>query len=356
MASLCTLPVVLLFVLAAVLHPLSQVLAVKPIPQLKTDSMILQDSIIQKINANPKAGWKASMNSRFENYTVDQFKHILGVKPMPSNEVIDMPKRTYSKSIKLPKEFDARTAWPQCTTIGKILDQGHCGSCWAFGAVESLSDRFCIHFGINISLSVNDLLACCGFMCGDGCDGGYPLRAWQYFVRNGVVTEECDPYFDDIGCAHPGCEPVYATPKCEKKCKVDNLLWAKSKHFGVSAYTVNSDPKDIMAEVYTNGPVEVDFTVYEDFAHYKSGVYKHLAGGVIGGHAVKLIGWGTSEEGEDYWLLANQWNRSWGEDGYFKIIRGKNECGIEEDAVAGLPSKKNLIMDYVVGDSYAASS
>ena len=42
----------------------------------------------------------------------------------------------------------------------------------------------------NISLSVNDLLACCGFLCGSGCDGGYPISAWRYFVHHGVVTEE----------------------------------------------------------------------------------------------------------------------------------------------------------------------
>jgi hypothetical protein len=42
----------------------------------------------------------------------------------------------------------------------------------------------------SILLSVNDLLACCGFMCGDGCDGGYPIEAWRYFVQNGVVTDE----------------------------------------------------------------------------------------------------------------------------------------------------------------------
>ena len=42
----------------------------------------------------------------------------------------------------------------------------------------------------NISLSANDLVACCGWMCGDGCDGGYPIDAWRYFVQSGVVTEE----------------------------------------------------------------------------------------------------------------------------------------------------------------------
>eukprot|EP00262_Sarcandra_glabra_P008905 TRINITY_DN22845_c0_g1_i1.p1 TRINITY_DN22845_c0_g1~~TRINITY_DN22845_c0_g1_i1.p1 ORF type:complete len:354 (+),score=55.84 TRINITY_DN22845_c0_g1_i1:225-1286(+) len=326
-----------------------QVIAVKPIPPIRISSQILQNSIIQQINANPNAGWEATMNPRFSNYTIGQFKHLLGVKAAPKNTFETIPVKTHPKSLKLPKQFDARSAWPQCSTIGDILDQGHCGSCWAFGAVESLSDRFCIHLDMNISLSVNDLLSCCGFMCGDGCDGGYPISAWRYFVQNGVVTEECDPYFDQVGCSHPGCEPEYPTPQCKKQCKVENQVWEESKHFSVSAYRINSDPHNIMAEVYKNGPVEVSFTVYEDFAHYKSGVYKHVTGYVMGGHAVKLIGWGTTDDGEDYWLLANQWNKSWGDEGYFKVRRGTNECGIEEDVVAGLPSTKNLIIKKCAG-------
>ncbi|XP_011079459.1 cathepsin B [Sesamum indicum] len=314
--------------------------------QLKVNSRILQESVIELINDNAQAGWKAAMNPRFTNYTVGQFMHLLGVKPIPDGDLKGIPVVTHRKGLKLPKKFDARTVWPQCSTIGKILDQGHCGSCWAFGAVEALSDRFCIHFGMNISLSVNDLLACCGFMCGDGCDGGYPISAWRYFVHTGVVTEECDPYFDNIGCFHPGCEPVYPTPVCEKRCKKGNMLWEESKHFGVDAYRISSDPYSIMAEIFMNGPVEVSFTVYEDFAHYKSGVYKHITGDKMGGHAVKLIGWGTNDDGQDYWLLANQWNRSWGDDGYFMIRRGTNECGIEVGAVAGLPSTRNLIIEH----------
>lgn len=74
---------------------------------------------------------------------------------------------------------------------------------------------------------------------------------------------QCDPYFDQIGCSHPGCEPGYGTPKCVKKCVTGNQVWKKSKHYSVNAYRVNSDPYDIMAEVYKNGPVEVAFTVFE---------------------------------------------------------------------------------------------
>ncbi|EPS69258.1 hypothetical protein M569_05509 [Genlisea aurea] len=293
----------------------------------KLEKNILQESIVNLINGNSKAGWKASLNTRFANHTVRQFKDLLGVKPLPEGDLANLPVVSHNKVTALPKHFDAR--------------EGHCGACWAFGAVEVLSDRFCIHFGQNVSLSPNELVSCCEF-CGDGCNGGYPSRAWNYFVSNGVVTEQCDPYFDTEGCSHPGCSPVYPTPACVKQCATSNLAWQNSKHFAVNAYKVGPEEQAIMAEIYSNGPVEVAFTVYEDFAHYKSGVYRHVTGEELGGHAVKLMGWGVSEEeGEKYWILANQWNRSWGDEGYFKILRGVNECGIEEAVVAGLPSAIN---------------
>ncbi|XP_060191295.1 cathepsin B-like protease 2 [Lycium barbarum] len=321
-----------------------QVAAEKPISEAKLDdsALILQDSIVKTVNENAEAGWEAAFNPQLSNFTVSQFKRLLGVLPAREGDLEGIPVVTHPNLMELPKEFDARKAWPQCSTIGKILDQGHCGSCWAFGAVEALSDRFCIHLNKSVSLSVNDLLACCGFLCGKGCNGGNPLAAWKYFKRVGVVTEECDPYFDSIGCPHPGCSPVYRTPKCNRKCVKENLLWGKSKHYGVNAYRINRNIRNIMAEIYKNGPVEVSFTVYQDFAHYKSGVYKHVTGKRLAGHAVKVIGWGTSEQGQNYWLIANSWNTEWGDDGFFKIRRGTNECGIEQNVVAGLPSPRNL--------------
>eukprot|EP00252_Welwitschia_mirabilis_P018100 TRINITY_DN40289_c0_g1_i1.p1 TRINITY_DN40289_c0_g1~~TRINITY_DN40289_c0_g1_i1.p1 ORF type:complete len:349 (+),score=58.07 TRINITY_DN40289_c0_g1_i1:340-1386(+) len=316
------------------------------------NDQILKGHLINEINSFPNVGWKAGSNARFSNYTVGEFKRLLGARK-PSKKMLErIPVKTFPKGLDLPKSYDAREAYPQCRTINEILDQGHCGSCWAFGATEALSDRFCIHYNLNVTLSENDILACCGIMCGDGCDGGYPLNAWQYFVQKGVVTAECDPYFDQTGCKHPGCDPLYPTPKCVKQCKNGNQDWNMSKHYAESAYKINSNQYDIMAEVYRNGPVEVDFDVYEDFAHYKSGVYKYVKGDYMGGHAVKLIGWGTTQDGVDYWLIVNSWNKSWGENGLFKIVRGTNECGIEEDAVAGMPSTKNLlpaVMSFIQG-------
>ena len=41
-----------------------------------------------------------------------------------------------------------------------------------------------------------------------------------------------------------------------------------------------------------SGPVETGFMVYEDFYNYKSGIYSYVSGSLLGGHAVKIIGWG----------------------------------------------------------------
>jgi cathepsin B len=59
-----------------------------------------------------------------------------------------------------------------------------------------------------------------------------------------------------------------------------------------------------------------------------------VTGKNLGGHAIKMIGWGV-ENGTPYWLCMNSWNKSWGEEGLFKILRGSNECGIEDSVVAG---------------------
>ncbi|CAP39019.2 Protein CBG22431 [Caenorhabditis briggsae] len=41
----------------------------------------------------------------------------------------------------IPTYFDARTRWPNCRSIKMIRNQATCGSCWAFGAAEVMSDR-----------------------------------------------------------------------------------------------------------------------------------------------------------------------------------------------------------------------
>jgi cathepsin B len=67
-----------------------------------------------------------------------------------------------------------------------------------------------------------------------------------------------------------------------------------------------------------------------------TGVYQHVTGPALGGHAIRILGWGV-ENGTPYWLIANSWNTDWGDNGYFRILQGRNECGIESSISAGLP-------------------
>lgn len=87
----------------------------------------------------------------------------------------------------------------------------------------------------------------------------------------------------------------------------------------------------------TNGPVEAAFYVYRDFISYKSGVYHHTSGSFLGGHAIKIIGWGV-DGSTPYWIIANSWGTTWGINGFFWMLRGRNECGIESQVITGLAS------------------
>jgi len=99
---------------------------------------------------------------------------------------------------------------------------------------------------------------------------------------------------------------------------------------------ISSDVTSIATEIMTNGPVEACFSVYEDFVSYKTGVYRHVTGDFLGGHCLKIVGWGV--EGSDpYWILVNSWTTYWGDQGTVKILRGKDECGIEDDVVCSTP-------------------
>jgi cathepsin B len=320
------------------------------------DVLVHNHQIIKTVNTNPKSTWTAGINKRFTNASLADVKALCGVKAQtnPNHEPLPLkqPEAILSQIAQvMPDSFDSRQQWSQCPSISLIRDQADCGSCWAFGAAEAMSDRTCIHTPGNpdVYLSAEDIMSCCSFFCGNGCDGGYPESAWSFWKSTGVVTgglygskTGCLPY-ELPGCDHhekgnlkPCPSGIAATPQCTEKCVNGDKTFAESKHFGASAYAVPSSVAEIQKEIMTNGPVEASFTVYGDFPTYRSGVYQHTTGNALGGHAIRILGWGV-ENGTPYWLVANSWNASWGDKGYFKILRGSNECGIESGVVAGMP-------------------
>lgn len=303
--------------------------------------------MIDFINTEPGITWKAGHN--FGPYITE--KHIKGLCGAILGK--KLPKVVRHEHLEdLPENFDSREKWGEkCPSTKEVRDQGSCGSCWAFGATEAMTDRICIASNGEQKphLSAEDLATCCT-SCGFGCNGGYPEAAWYYWEKTGIVTGGhygshlgCQPY-KIPSCDHHvphsqnPCKGDLPTPKCVHQCIYGyNVSYADDRHHGKSSFSVDSDPKHIMKEIMTNGPVEGAFTVYADFPNYKSGVYQHTTGSVLGGHAIKILGWGV-ENDTPYWLVANSWNPHWGDKGFFKILRGSDHCGIESGVVAGLPA------------------
>jgi len=160
----------------------------------------------------------------------------------------------------------------------------------------------------------------------------------QYDWCSSYALQNCDHH--ESGQYVP-CStlPSYPTPACTKTCDKEATTYttpyASDKRHFKTEYSIPNDVTKIQTEIMTNGPVEASFSVYEDFETYLTGVYVHKTGQYLGGHAVKFIGWGV-DNGTPYWTVANSWNQDWGEKGFFRIIRGVNECGIEASIVAGM--------------------
>jgi len=101
----------------------------------------------------------------------------------------------------------------------------------------------------------------------------------------------------------------------------------------------------IRQDIFQFGPIVTSFIVYPDFYEYNpnsgNGIYTHIPSKSdvpVGGHAVEIIGWGTSNEGIPYWWIKNSWGKDYGINGYFRFLRGQNQCEIESNAMGMIPN------------------
>eukprot|EP00747_Dinoflagellata_sp_TGD_P124366 gnl/TRDRNA2_/TRDRNA2_173969_c0_seq1.p1 gnl/TRDRNA2_/TRDRNA2_173969_c0~~gnl/TRDRNA2_/TRDRNA2_173969_c0_seq1.p1 ORF type:complete len:369 (-),score=75.86 gnl/TRDRNA2_/TRDRNA2_173969_c0_seq1:187-1293(-) len=336
-----------------------------------------RSAMIEEIRNTPGVLWKAGLNERFASEPVGQaLKPLMGV----TAEAMERRRKFAEEhagdlraSVTIPESFDSEENWPQCAkVIGDIRDQSACGCCWAFAGAEAASDRLCIatNASIMVPLSAQDVCFCAST---NGCDGGDIESPWHHIhiglLGNGGAVSggqyhgtgpfgegmcsdfslpHChhhgpqgkDPYPDENT---PKCPTVNDSPKCPTAC--DSSAKAphndfKSDKIGFHGEILSVSGADNIAQaIMEGGPVETAFTVYSDFENYAGGIYHHVTGEMAGGHAVRIVGWG-SENGQKYWKVANSWNPYWGEKGYFRIRRGNNEGGIENMVTASSPKAK----------------
>ncbi|KAL3287518.1 hypothetical protein HHI36_001987 [Cryptolaemus montrouzieri] len=298
---------------------------------------MINELIVGTVNRERKYGWTATNYSKFWGKSLDEgIATKLGtLQPERFVRNMNPVKKIYNPN-DLPRQFDAYREWPNY--LSPIQEQGDCASSWAISTAAVASDRF----GIvskgqeTVRLSAQNLISC-DIRGQQSCKGGYLDKAWAYIKRYGLVDEDCFPYVDhDVLCIIDQYGDL-ATSSCTLPPN-----GRRSKYVVAPAYRLGNET-DIMFEILKSGPVQATMLVHNDFFSYAGGIYEKtdiVESRRTGFLSVRIVGWGEeyTHKGQlKYWKVANSWGTDWGEDGFFRIVRGRDESEIESFVIAAWP-------------------
>ncbi|KAG2382757.1 hypothetical protein C9374_005337 [Naegleria lovaniensis] len=268
--------------------------------------------------------------TRFSDLTPEEFKSMFLMKtktPREAREILIGKKQPSPATAKVtikqlqeaPKAFD----WREHQAVTPVKDQGSCGSCWTFSTTGNIEGMYAAKTGKLVSLSEQQLVDCdhnCVVWegektCNSGCNGGLMWSSFEFIIKTGgLVTEDSYPYEAVNGrCRFNVSNAVV---------KISNWTFVSTHEDEMSAWLAN------------NGPIAVAINA-DYLQYYRKGILNpSRCDPEELNHGVLIVGYGEEKAAngkiEQYWIVKNSWSTSWGEKGYFRLLKGKGVCGINQ--------------------------
>eukprot|EP00928_Gymnodinium_smaydae_P031643 TRINITY_DN23162_c0_g2_i2.p1 TRINITY_DN23162_c0_g2~~TRINITY_DN23162_c0_g2_i2.p1 ORF type:complete len:331 (-),score=36.18 TRINITY_DN23162_c0_g2_i2:302-1294(-) len=315
---------------------------------------VISEAEIARINVE-KLGWIAKYSELTSHTSLQDFQRKLG-KTLPAGFVehlrIKKVAKTYRQAVTIPSEFDAREQWPHCRSqIERVLNQGLCGSCWAFASLSAIDSRLCIatqgKWNHTSDLLSRGYTASCGIEFMDGCVGGLASSAYLLLGRAGVPTggiTGCSPYFAE-GDGSQHFQTTGSAPPCPTSCQESYARQLTQDLFrldGIANYEELWNDEDGMLRakeaLLNGGPLSFGFYASQAFLAYAEGIFSHPSCDTQPNHEVLVIGWGSDPE--PHFIAQNSWGPDWGMAGRFLVA----ECAVTDWTLPGNINIENSVL------------
>jgi cathepsin X len=219
----------------------------------------------------------------------------------------------------LPSSLDYRTQGLMTEDLNQHIPT-YCGSCWAHAAFSSIADRMKIANGgkgRDVIPSVQALINCGN---AGSCNGGDSLAAYEYVYKNGIPDVTCQQY----QARNMNCSAINTCMDCSPSGGCSAVAEKDYNKITIDSFGTTQGDEDIMSEIFNRGPVAayINANCIEQY-DIGTGVFMYDdCNARATNHAIQINGWGTTDDGVDYWLMRNSWGRYYADNGFFKVVRG----------------------------------
>ena len=276
-----------------------------------------EEFIIGHNDANPP--FKLGTNEFFEGM------NLANIKEMSNNRF--STKKTISKcngklldDVIIPESYNFYKENPACRTDEVVSNK--CSSSYAEVPISIFRSRTCKAGGDTTFVPSLGYLFACDNKFNTGCKGGYLANSLEFGMKYGLISEGC---WSEIKGNDNECPSAEKIKTCTKEY--------------IENFCVYETVDEIKKELYKNGPTGSFIFPYRDFLIYKNGNYEQRDKQKVDGMIfVKVVGWETSDDGSQYWLIDPLWGRTWGDDGVGKVLIGTDESLLDQVGISITPT------------------